>query len=283
MTNKKLYEEITNKIIEKLENGVAPWRRPYSDNCYPVNWKTGKRYRGINLMLLDGGEYATFKQIKEAGGKVIKGSKSHMVVFWKMIKVKDEDSEDKNAKKQVPMLRTYNVFEINSQVEGLESKRESFNKDNEPIEEAKEIVNNYFKNNKELKFQRSYGIPHYTPAIDEVSMPKISEFITSEDYYATFFHEMIHSTGHKTRLNREGVTGKIAFGSENYSKEELIAEIGASMLSAQVNIDTAIIDNNASYIANWLKALRDDKTLIVKAAQKAQKASDFVLGRVFED
>lgn len=94
---------------------------------------------------------------------------------------------------------------------------------------------------------------------------------------------MIHSTGHKTRLNREGVTGKIAFGSENYSKEELIAEIGASMLSAQVNIDTAIIDNNASYIANWLKALRDDKTLIVKAAQKAQKASDFVLGRVFED
>src|SRR5699024_2566661 len=99
MLNMDLYQEITKKIINKLEDGVTPWRIPYSDKCYPVNWKTGKRYRGINLMLLEGGEYATFKQIKDAGGKVIKGSKSHMVVFWKMIKVRDEDSDDPNDKK----------------------------------------------------------------------------------------------------------------------------------------------------------------------------------------
>jgi len=272
-----LYQKITNKIINKLEEGIAPWRRPYSDNCYPVNWKTEKRYRGINLMLLDGGEYATFKQIKDAGGKVIKGSEAHTVVFWKMINVKDEDSEEENDQKQVPMLRTYNVFEINTQVQGLESKRESFKNDNEPIEEAKELIKNYFRKNESLKFKNVSGIPHYTPSIDEVCMPNISEFISSEDYYATFFHELVHSTGSKKRLNRDGVTGKIAFGSENYSKEELVAEIGASMLSAEINIDTAVIDNNVSYINNWLKALREDKTLIVKAAQKAQKASDYIL------
>lgn len=274
-----LYEKITNQIIEKLEQGVVAWRRPYSDNCYPVNWKTGKRYRGINLMLLEGGEYATFKQIKDAGGKVIKGSKSHMVVFWKMIKVRDEDSDDPNDKKDVPMLRTYNVFEINTQVEGLESKRTLLNNGNEPIEEAKQLVDNYFKSNRALKYKETTDVPHYTPAIDKISMPNMKDFVSSEDYYATFFHEMMHSTGSKERLNRNGVTGKIAFGSENYSKEELIAEIGASMLSAEAQIDTAVIDNNASYIDNWLQALRNDKTLIVKAAQKAQKAADYILNQ----
>lgn len=277
-----LYQKITNQIIEKLEEGVTPWRKPYSDNCYPVNWKTGKRYRGINLLLLDGGEYATFKQIKDAGGQVKKGSKAHMVVFWKMIKVKDEDSDEENTKKKVPMLRTYNVFEINTQVKGLESKREQLNPENKTIEKAKELVNDYFENNPELKFKQVASIPHYTPAIDEICMPKINDFISSEDYYATFFHEIIHSSGNEKRLNREGVTGKISFGSENYSKEELIAEIGSSMLSAEVKIDTAVIDNSASYINSWLKALRDDKTLIVQASQKAQKASDYILGKEIE-
>src|SRR5699024_5763649 len=142
-----LYQKITNKIINKLEEGIAPWRRPYSDNCYPVNWKTGKRYRGINLMLLDGGEYATLKQIKDAGGKDIKGSEEHTVVLWKMINVKDEEHEDENYKKKVPMLRTYNVFEINTQDQWMESKRESLKNDNEPIEKAKELIKNYLRKN----------------------------------------------------------------------------------------------------------------------------------------
>lgn len=274
-----LYQKITNKIIDKLESGVTPWRRPYSENCYPVNWKTGKRYRGINLMLLDGGEYATYKQIKEAGGQVIKGSKAHVVVFWKMLEVKDEESDDPKAKKKVPMLRTYNVFEISTQVEGLESKRETINFENEPIEDAKKLVNSYFEQKHSPKFIRMDGIPCYIPSDDTVCMPRINNFISSEEYYSTFFHEMVHSTGHNDRLKREGVTGKISFGSSNYSKEELIAEIGASMLSAEARIDTVTIDNSASYIDNWLTALRNDKTLIVKAAQKAQKAADYILDK----
>lgn len=272
-----LYQTITDKIIDKLKEGVTPWRRPYSDNCYPVNWKTGKYYRGINLMLLNGGEYATFKQIKSAGGKVIKGSKAHMVVFWKMIKVKDEDAEDKDAKKEIPMLRTYNVFEINTQVKGLKSKRDVFKNDNETIEKAKNIVNEYFSQSTAPKFLRQAGVPCYIPSIDKVCMPKITDFVSSEEYYSTFFHEMIHSTGHKNRLSRKEVTKKISFGSRNYSKEELVAEIGASMLSAEARIDSVTIDNSASYIDNWLHALRNDKTLIVKAAQKAQRATDYIL------
>lgn len=280
MTNKKLYEEITNKIIEKLENGVVAWRRPYSDANYPVNWNTGKMYRGINMMLLDGGEYATFKQISKAGGKIKKGEKAHTVVFWKMLDIEDEESGEE---KKVPMLRTYKVFEINTQVEGLESKREVVEYDNEPIEDAKAIVNNYFENQKDLKYNEKPGIPCYIPNEDQLCMPDITDFISSEEYYSTFFHEMVHSTGHKERLDREGVTGKISFGSSNYSKEELIAEIGASMLSAEACIDTVTIDNSASYIDNWLNVLRNDKTLIVKAAQKAQKSVDFVLGKNFEN
>lgn len=272
-----LYQKITNKIIEKLEEGVTPWRRPYSENCYPVNWKTGKRYRGINLMLLDGGEYATYKQIKESGGKVIKGSKAHIVVFWKLLEVKDEESDNPKAKKKVPMLRTYNVFDINTQVEGLNSKRETISFDNEPIDDAKEIVNNYFNQINSPKFTRMDGIPCYVPTEDRVCMPKINDFINSEEYYSTFFHEMVHSTGHSDRLKREEVIGKISFGSSNYSKEELIAEIGASMLSAEARIDTVTIDNSVSYIDNWLRVLRNDKTLVVKAAQKAQKAADYIL------
>lgn len=277
-----LYQKITNQIIEKLEEGVIPWRRPYSDANYPVNWNTGKMYRGINLLLLDGGEYATFKQIKKANGKIKKGEKAHTVVFWKMVEVKDEDSDNPKDKKKVPMLRTYNVFEINTQVEGLESKREVINNNNEPIEDAKKLVNNYFTKQQTLKFNEKPGVPCYIPSDDQLCMPNINDFVNSEEYYSTFFHEMVHSTGHKDRLNREGVTGKIAFGSINYSKEELTAEIGASMLSAEAQIDTVVIDNSASYIGNWLKVLRDDKTFVVKAAQKAQKAIDYILDKQYE-
>ena len=280
MSSKNLYDEITNKIIEKLENGVVAWRRPYSDANFPVNWNTGKRYRGINLMLLDGGEYATFKQISKSGGKIKKGEKAHTVVFWKMLKVEDKDTgEDK----KVPMLRTYKVFEINTQVEGLESKREVITNDNEPIEIAKDMVNSYFENNKELKFTRKKGVPCYIPSDDRLCMPNITDFVNSEEYYSTFFHEMVHSSGHHDRLNRDGVTGKISFGSQDYSKEELVAEIGASMLSAEAQIDTVTIDNSASYIDNWLTVLRNDNTFIVKAAQKAQKATDYILNEEFNN
>lgn len=135
----KVYDIITNKIIEKLEAGVIPWKKPFK-NGIAVNWKTQKPYRGINTILLDGGEYATYKQIKEAGGKVKNGAKAHIVVFWKWLEIEDKEKEEV---KNVPFLRYYRVFEIASQVEGLEPKRSIETFEHDPIEEAEKLKENF--------------------------------------------------------------------------------------------------------------------------------------------
>ncbi|MCP3029618.1 ArdC family protein [Halobacillus sp. A5] len=269
--SKKIYEMITNQMIEKLEQGVVPWRKPFR-NGVAVNWKTQKPYRGINTMLLDGGEYATFKQIKEAGGKVKKGETSHMVVFWKILNVEDQETEEE---KKIPLLRYYRVFEVGSQVEGLETKRTVETFEHDPIEEAERVKEGYF-NGPSYSFVS--GRAYYAPYEDRINVPPKEDFEDIHEYYSTLFHEMVHSTGHKDRLYREGITGEISFGSQNYSREELIAELGASMLCGVTGIETQTIDNSASYIQSWLRKLKDDPTLIVQASQKAQKASDHILG-----
>jgi antirestriction protein ArdC len=136
---KSVYEIVTNKIIEQLEKGVVPWRKPWI-NGGAVNWKTQKPYRGINAFLLESGEYATFTQIQEAGGKVKKGAKSQIVVFWKWLEKEDEESGEVE---KIPYLRYYRVFEINTQVEGLESKRKEKTFDHDPIEKAEKIFKGY--------------------------------------------------------------------------------------------------------------------------------------------
>ncbi|TCP24463.1 antirestriction protein ArdC [Scopulibacillus darangshiensis] len=269
--SKKVYEMITNQIIKKLEKGTVPWKKPFK-NGVAVNWKTQKPYRGINTMLLDGGEYATFKQINDAGGRIKYKEKGHIVVFWKMLEVEDKDT---GKEEKIPMMRCYKVFDINTQVEGLESKRRTESYDHDPIEEAEKIKGEYVN---APSFSFVSGAAYYKPFEDRVNVPPLKDFEDANKYYSTLFHELIHSTGHKERLNREGVTGTIRFGSENYSKEELIAELGASMLCGVTGIENTTIDNSASYIQSWLRALKDDKTLIVKASQQAQKASDYIKG-----
>lgn len=274
--SKKIYEMVTDRIIEKLENGVIPWRMPFQQGM-AVNWNTGRPYRGINAMLLEaGGEYATFKQIKDAGGRVKKGEKSQMVVFWKLLDV--EDGESKEDKK-IPLMRFYNVFEINTQVEGLKSKREFVEEQHDPIEECEKIINDYTMK-PEIRYKS--GRAFYTPSMDYVSVPPLKDYKKAEEYYGVLFHELLHSTGHESRLKRDGVQiGNIAFGSETYSKEELIAEIGSAMLCTVTKIDHVTIDNSASYINGWLRKLKDDKKFIVQASANAQKAVDFILDTKF--
>ncbi|MGE7191797.1 ArdC family protein [Lysinibacillus fusiformis] len=271
MSNNSVYELVTNKIIEKLEGGIIPWRKPWVSGG-AVSWKTQKAYRGINVMLLEPGEYATFKQITEAGGKVKKGEKSHIVVFWKWLEI--EDKESKEIEK-VPMLRYYRVFEINSQVEGLTSKREEKTFEHDPIETAEEIFQEYLGC---PSYSWNPGEAFYLPARDHINVPPMKDFESAEAYYSTMFHEMVHSTGHESRLKRDGVTGKHRFGSEDYSKEELVAEIGAAMLCGKAGIVNRTIDNTAAYIKSWLRVLQDDKTMVVSAAAQAQKAADHILG-----
>lgn len=272
-----VYDMVTARIITMLESGVIPWRKPWVNNA-AVNWTTQKPYRGINTMLLDPGEYATFKQVTEAGGHVKKGQKSHIVVFWKPIKAKDKDSGELTGDTMF-LLRYYSVFDINKQCEGLESKRIHLNIEHDPIEEAENILAGYVNGPKVFYVP---GRAYYRPGMDIISLPEKNDFPILGEYYSTNFHEQIHSTGHKKRLNRSGIEAYAAFGDENYSKEELIAEIGAAMLCTVAGIDNSTIQNSASYIGSWLRKLKDDPKLIVQAAGQAQRAADHILGVNFE-
>lgn len=266
-----VYEIVTQKIIEKLEQGVVPWRKPWI-NGTAVNWVTQKPYRGINTLLLEPGEYATFKQITEAGGKVKKGEKGHIVVFWKWLEKEDEETGETE---KVPLLRYYKVFEINTQCEGLESKRKTEKFEHDPVEEAEKIIKGYVNC---PTYSFNPGSAYYKPFEDHINVPPMWDFPNVHEYYCTMFHEMIHSTGHKDRLNREGVAKLNAFGDEVYSKEELVAELGAAMLCGVAGIDNSTLDNSASYIQSWLRVLKSDKRMVVHAAAQAQRACDYILG-----
>ena len=270
----KVYDYVTQNIIKQLEEGTIPWQKPW-ENGVPINYITRKPYRGINLFLLPaGGEYLTFNQVKKLGGKVKKGSKSNMVVFWKPVEYEKEKTTS-NGKKEVekvtiPILRYYKVFHL-SDTEGIPSKLETI--DNDLIESAEEILKGYTEVPIVYKENRAY----YSPSKDFINVPAINQFPKVEEYYCTAFHEIVHSTGLEGRLNRFKSTDSVIFGSETYSFEELVAELGASMLCGIAGIEEVIIENSASYIDGWLKKLKGDSSFIVKASAQAQKACDFVL------
>jgi antirestriction protein ArdC len=216
-----------------------------------------------------GGEYLTFKQIGEKKGKIKKGAKSEIIVYYKNLEITDEDGEEKT----VPLLRYYRVFHIDD-TEGIESKIPEVVKEFTPIQECENIIKNYKTC---PKIKHGYNQAYYSPSEDIIAMPNKKQFKGKEEYYSTLFHESIHSTGHKSRLNRFEKEKQIAFGSEDYSKEELIAEIGSAMLCSYCGIEKTI-DNQASYIASWLQVLRNDKNFVIQASSKAQKAYDYILG-----
>lgn len=270
-----VYEIVTDRIIRQLEGGIIPWRKPWGAYAGgeggPVSWDTQRPYSGINTLLLDPGEYATFNRIKEAGGHVKKGEKASIAVFWKMNRVQDENDPDKE--KLIPFLRYYSVFEINTQAEGLLSKRAKAEEHkNSPIEEAERIISNMpnrpsIVNGKDALYRGS---------TDTVEIPTRSSFISSEAYYGTLFHELAHSTGHESRLNRPI---KNRFGTDPYAKEELVAEIGAAFLAAVARLENPFtIENSGAYIQSWIRRFRDDSGLIVTAASQAQKAADYIRG-----
>jgi antirestriction protein ArdC len=277
MSQQVIFKMVTDRMIEKLKAGTVPWRKPWVNRGMAVNWVTGKLYRGINQWLLDPGEYASFKQITAAGGKVKKGAKSEIVVFWKpMIKKNKENGEEE----KFFLFRYYRVFEINTQVEGLKSKMKIESFEHDPVEEAEKIIAAYVNG---PTISRNPGRAVYTPINDHVNFPPLADYPNRDEYYSTALHELIHSTGHEKRIGRPGIVNFDKFGSEQYSKEELIAEMGAAMLCGMAGIDNSTIDNSAAYIASWLEKLQNDDTLVVAAASQAQKAADLILGTTFEE
>lgn len=279
-----VYELVTERIIAELEKGEIPWHKPWTGLGGERNgaWSrsTGRAYSLLNQMLLGKpGEYLTFKQCEAAGGKVRKGEKSSMVVFWKQVAVDDEEEKDENGKpkkKLVPMLRYYNVFHID-QCDGIEAKYKAAEIGRfDPIAEAQAIADEYSER-EHLTIDHVAGDEaFYSPARDCIQLPLREMFPENREYYSTLFHEMVHSTGHKSRLNR--LDRVAAFGSEDYSKEELTAEIGAAALMNRVGIETArTFKNSAAYIQSWLEALRNDTRMIVSASSRAEKAVNYII------
>ena len=270
-----IYKEVTDRIIAEMETGLIPWQKPWVASGGCVSYATGKPYSLLNQMLLGRpGEYATFKQIQAAGGYVRKGEKAHMVVFWKWIESEDEETGEK---KEIPFLRYYNVFHID-QCEGLKPKHtKPLPQTIDADQTAEAIICGYLKTSG-VKLNHEQGDrAFYSPSADSITLPLLAQFKETAEYYSTAFHEMVHSTGHMSRLNRLEKTA--FFGTEAYSKEELIAEIGASALVNHAGLETAnSFRNNTAYVQNWLQVLKNDKKFIVSAAGKAEKAVDMILG-----
>ena len=277
----KVYQIITDQIIDQLDKGTIPWRKPWTGQEMPSNYCTKKQYRGINTFILGLSEYnsskwLTFKQAQVIGAQVRKGEKSSMVVFYKPFFSKDSIPDDEKRKVEGFMLRYYRVFNT-EQVDGLPEQEtidpEIF--DHKPIECCEQIVRD-MPNTPKLVFdeQRAY----YRPSRDVVNMPKFDSFPITEEYYSTLFHELAHSTGHESRLNRKGITELNHFGSHEYTREELVAEMTASMLCGVTGIDSVTLTNSASYIDGWRKKISKDIKLVITAAAQAQKAADYIQG-----
>ena len=281
MTKEKfnIYEEITNRIIEQLENGVVPWHKPWTGVMSGAYNRISKKpYSLLNQMLLKhDGEYATFKQWSDIGGKIKKGEKSEIVVFWKILETEEKNKDGKVEKKSIPLLRYIHVFHV-SQIDGVEPKTIKLVEHN-PIEEAEKIKSGYVERESiiidELVTDRAF----YSPVRDYIQVPCKEQYKDISEFYATLFHEMVHSTGHRDRLKRLDCGMQLAsFGSQDYSKEELVAEIGSAFLMNHAGIETPkTFKNSAAYIKSWLEVLKNDNKFIVSASSKAEKAMKYIL------
>lgn len=277
-----VYELVTNRIIEQLENNIIPWEKPWSgtiDGAF--NRVSKKPYSILNQMLLKyGGEYASFKQWKDLGGHIRKAEKSEIIVFFKMYPIKEKQDDGTEIIKTIPLLKYINVFHI-SQVDGVEPLKQKVTHDIEPIEKAEKILNDYW-NRENITIEHVKGDKaFYSPMFDKIQLPLFEQFKQSEEYYSTAFHESVHSTMKTSRCNRqEDRKGKVvSFGSEEYSKEELVAEVGSAQLMNIVGIETTkSFRNSTAYIQSWLKVLRNDNKFIVSASSKAEKAVNYILG-----
>lgn len=274
-----VYSLVTEKIIEQLENNIVPWRKPWKDNSIPQNLITRKPYRGINLLLLGTLQYEqnlflTFNQLKAIGGSVKKGEKGNLIIFWKPI-VKTAKADNTDEPELSFVLRYYKVFNV-AQCENvpsnlIEVKEEvSFS----PISYCEQIIEE-MEHCPKIIYEAQQAF--YEPVSDYINMPKPETFVTNEDFYSVLFHELVHSTGHISRLARNGIVTSSRFGDCVYSLEELTAEIGSCFLSSLCGIGANNFDQSVSYINGWLQALKNDKKLIVKAGGQAQKATDYIL------
>lgn len=279
-TKLDVYELVTNRIIELLEAGIVPWQKPWTDAGVPMNLISKRPYRGINLWLLlslsyERNLFLTWDQLKKIGGSVNQGQHGHIVVFWKNVQKQPEELSTNQKPKLVPLLRYYKVFNV-EQCRDIPKEMipELFKEDVDHIAECDSIIT-AMQNAPVIRHKEQKAYYHITE--DYINMPKKKSFKNSEAYYATLFHELVHSTGSENRLGRKTITEMHEFGSEAYSIEELIAELGSAYLSSFAGILNKEIQNSVAYIDGWLGKLKEDKRFIVQASGQAQKAVDCIL------
>lgn len=285
-----VYSLVTERITAALEAGTIPWKKPWASlGGIPRNLASGRPYRGMNVLLLSLGQpytspwWLTYKQAQELGGHIKKGERSSIVTFWKIAQKTEEAPEGESAAeaqdrsgRRAPLLRYYHVFNL-EQCEGVAAPpSEEFQpREHERLALCETLVAGMPGRPRIVRDPRQ---AFYAPALDQVAIPDLSQFETPEGYYATLFHELVHSTGHPSRLARQGLGTPAPFGTPDYSREELVAEFGAAFLCAHAGIFPATADSQAAYIDGWLRVLKKDHRMLPIAAAHAQKAADFILG-----
>ena len=317
MTNNDIAKKIVDRMTEIIDKeGTLPWTKPWADAASVVKvdeefvtvtspvrfWsRSGKAYTGVNphILALSGhtGEFITYNQAKAEGGQVRKGAKGWPIVYWTMIR-KDSgkvDADGNPVMTTYPMLKYYTVFSIDD-VDGLETKHKpesitvripvykpvSGVDENSYNPAAESIIAGYLSrsNPLELHRDRAGNRAFYRPSTDEVVIPTVNQFKEIGEYYSTLFHELGHSTGHSSRLNRfTGQAANAAFGSEEYSKEELVAEITAASILSLLGLESGnSFRNSAAYVQSWSRHIKDDPMMFISAAGRAEKAIDLILG-----
>ena len=289
--SQKIYDLITDRIIALLEQGVIPWRKSWdAASGAPRNLVSAKPYRGINAMLLaslgfSSPWFLTFNQAKSLGGAIRRGAHGFPVVFWKFLEAAagpDGEEERTGSKDRVPLLRYYTVFNLD-QTEGIPAEKIPAQESRrfDPIEACQRIVDG-MPQRPEIR-HTTEARAYYRPSTDSVTMPLRESFHTAAEYFSTLYHELTHSTGALNRLARKSLADWAPFGTADYSREELVAEMGAGFLCAHAGIESATLENSAAYIRSWLQVLMDDRRAVIVAAGQAQKAADFILGGSTEE
>lgn len=292
MKTSDIYEQVTDRIISQLEQGVVPWKSPYFSKVgFPRNFSTGKAYQGINVFLLGSHRFTspyfmTFIQAKELGGHVRKGERGSLVVKYGTYTKHDEEApavNDEDAETR-RFLKGYTVFHA-SQIEGIEFPPPENLPEisiTEKTDRAREIIAGMPK---APVIRYGSAIPCYRPGGDSVHMPERGYFSSEEALFSTLFHELSHSTGHVSRLARKSLLENKGIDADGdtsrqvYAEEELVAEMGASFLNAHAGIMEDELPNSAAYLQSWISVLKskDAKGWIIRAASQAQKAANYIL------
>jgi len=309
MSKKDVFDRVNDLVIEGLKKDGLQWFKPWKGGAEnaPFNLSTNRYYNGFNIFMLNfvmrskGYQYnqwLTIKQVNAMGGKVLKGSASTEVYFWqigyydsktgKFVKGSEaskinvnEQLDGKDRYRKTFSVRFYRVFNVD-QCEGITPKQSDkiiTDVVNDPVEVADDLVNSYVSRQKGFKIVHNGNSAYYSPSADYVNMPKLETFVDSDSYYKVLFHELAHSTGHKSRLNRKSLTEIVKWGDATYAKEELVAEISCMYICGLLGLSPQDdITNSQAYIKGWCKYLTDKPKECIYAMQMASKVVAYIQG-----